>query len=281
MGRKVSMSGTIVNYPLSFEGSEVENLIVQEVVSGERWNVDITSGAKEYTARFEAELVTGRPFYFALGSVNPALATVACTIYPYAELPEVTVTGSSESDSIQIKNAKCDRFRLNWTAGEFMTYEMEFTGTLSSQTAASGATAWNVIAVTCASFEVRIDGDTLTEVQSGNLEINNNLEPRYACGKGLQPRKIREQRLEITGALTVGEDDIGYFTTGGHSIRFRHTDMHGGKTLEIQCGSIWFDELPDEFTGHDVYEVEFSWTAQPISGGNIIVIKDSTTIKVW
>lgn len=280
MGRKVSVSGTIVNYPISFEGSEVSNLIEQEVVSGERWDVDITEGAKEYTARYEAELVSARPFYFALGSVSPALSSIPCTIHPYQSLPEVNVTGSSESDSLRILNAKCDRFRLNWSAGEYITYETEWMGTLSSANEASGTCAWDITAVTGASLQVYVRGTLLTEMQSGNLEINNNLEPRYACGKGLQPTKLREQRLEISGALTVGQEDIGKFITGSSSLRFDLKDF-GGAEMTIICGKVWFDELPDEFTGHDVYEVEFSWTAQPITAGDIITIRSHDTVKVW
>jgi len=290
MGRKVSVEvsgcGTIVNYPLSFEGSEVQNLVINEVTAGNRWDVDIIEGSREYTARYEAELVSGLPFYAALGSMTPSCTcdpfTVnPRTIKPYATLPDCTITAHSEADSMRVKNAKCDRLRLNWGGGEFITYESEWIGTIGASTyAVSGTTTWNINGITCASLRVMIDSDTLTEVQSGWLEINNNLEARYACGKGKKPRKIREQRLEVTGAITVGQDDISYFTTGGHSFELMVRGLGGG-SLEIRVGSIWFDELPDEFTGHDVYEIEFTWTAQPYIGGNIIEVVDTSTVVQW
>jgi len=286
MTRKVKIKAvghdTIVNYPTSFEGSEVQNLIEQEVVSGYRWDVNITTGAQEFTSRIESELVSGLPFYLALGSISPGINSVPCTIVPSDTLPDATIVGASEGDTLSIKGAKCDRLRLNWSAGEFVTYEAEFTGLSAGAEAISESSDWSLIAPTGASVRVMIDGTTLDEMQSGNLEIRNNLEARYACGKGKNPQKVREQRLEVSGAITVGQDDISKFGSGGHSlnIRINGTGTSSGY-LEIRCGSIWFDELPTEFSGHDVYEVEFSWTAQPISGGDIIKIIDNTSAKTW
>jgi len=282
MGRKVSIGDTIVNYPTSFEGVEVQNLIEDEVVAGKRWDVNITEGAKEYTARYEAELVSGLPFYLALGSVTPDLSSIPCTIYPYSDLPEIDVKGISEGGSITIKNAKCNRLRVNWSAGEFVNYEAEFMGTYSAAEAISGTTDWSVVSTTGGSVQVILDGSTLSEVQSGNIEINNNLETRYACGKGKQPVKLREQRLEISGAITVGESDVSEFTSGGHSLQLKILGVGTSSgSIVIECGSIWLEELPTEFSGHDVYEVEYSWIGQPISGGNIIKVIDNSGKKVY
>jgi hypothetical protein len=283
MGRKVSIGNTAVNYPTSFEGTEVQNLIEDEVVSGSRWDVNITTGAKEYNARIEAELVSGRIFYLALGYVTPGLDSVPCTIYPSEALPESNIIGNSEGGSISIKNAKCNRLRINWDAGEFVNYEAEFQGTISATNeAALGATDWSVLATTGGSVMVILDGNTLDEVQSGNLEINNNLEARYACGKGKQPTKLREQRLEVSGAITVGQADTSLFTSGGHSLQVRILGVGTtGGYIQIICGSIWFEELPTEFSGHDVYEVEYSWVGQPITGGNIIKVIDNSGVQVY
>jgi len=288
MTRKVSITGaaglggTIVNFPISFEASEVFNLIEQEVASGTRFDVDITEGAKEYTARIEAELVSGKPFYLALGSVNPAwLDANPSTITVLTDIPECTVSAESESDSLTIHGAKCDRLRINFSAGEFVTYEMEMLGTIAETIAVAGDTDWSVEAMTGASVIVQLDGNALTEVQSGYVEFNNNLESRYACGQGKQPTKIREQRLEVTGGITCGQADIQYFTQGGHELTITVMGLGRG-SLSIYCNSIWFNELPDEFTGHDVYEVEFTWIAMPSTAATRgIQIVDDTSIAQW
>jgi len=292
MARKISItgppatfcSGTIVNYPISFDGGEIANLMIQEVASGDRWDVDITEGAKEFAAQYEAEVASGLIFYLALGSISGGpdfLSSIPYTILPHSTLPPCTVSSTSESDSMRVKGAELDRLRVSWSAGEYVTYEAEFIGTGTIAMAAIAETCqWGVTSAVGASVEVLIGTDTLTESQGGYFEINNNLQARYTCGKGNDPQTIREQRLEVSGALTVGQADIGYFTPGGKSLQVRIKDFNTGSIM-IYIGSVWFDELPDEFVGHDVYEIEFTWTAMPITGGNIIEIIDSTSIKVW
>jgi len=291
MGRLVGIDatipghGTIVNYSTSFEGNEVQNLIEDEITAGDRWDVNITGGAKEYTARIEAELCSGAIFYLVLGSMTPAsIGSGNATVTPWETLPVSSISASSEAGTMSFGECKCDRLRISWAAGEFTSYEAEFVcETTVSAAGVSGSCTWTHLAPTGGSVRVMITGTTLTEMQSGNLEIINNLEPRYACGLGKDPQTIREQRLEVSGAITVGQADIANFITGGRSLNILMTGIgkSEGGTLEIQCGSVWFDELPDEFTGHDVYEVEFTWTAQPITGGDIIKVLDKTSVSVW
>lgn len=289
MGRKVGIDatiaghGTIVNYPTSFEGNEVQNLIEDEIVAGSRWDVNITGGAKEYSARVEAELVSGLPFYLVLGDMAGSVGQET-TITPAESIPATTISGASEAGTMVLDDCKCDRLRVSWAAGEFVAYEAEFVCKDTLAVSDIGGTCtWTHIAPTGASVSVAIGGTTLTEMQSGNIEIINNLESRYACGLGKDPQSIREQRLEVSGAITVGQADVANFTVGGHSlnIHMKGIGLKSAGTLEIICGSIWFDELPDEFTGHAVYEIEFTWTAQPITGGNIIEVKDGTSVSVW
>lgn len=270
MVRRVSVDGTIVNYATSFEGSEVFNLIEQEVTAGNRWDVDITEGAKEYNARIEAELCSGLPFKYALGSRSGSIEA-AFTITPANVLPSVNVTGESDADSLQVQGAKVDRMRMDWSTGEYVTYEMEFTGKASAGTAATGNTDWSIEAATAANLEATWNGNTISEMQGGNLEIRNNLEARYAAGTGNDPNKIREQRLEASGAITVGKDGIGDLSSSG-SLQINVKDI--GVTIYV--GSVALDEDPTEFTGHDIYEVEFSWTAQIPSSGSIVWLIDDS-----
>jgi len=284
MGRSINVDGTIVHYPLNVEATEVYNLIEQEVTSGGRWELDITSGAKEYNVRFESELVSSRPFWYALGSITPGSDSIPCTIYPWSDLNSAYIEAASEADTITIKNAMCDRLRVNWSAGEIVTYEIEFMGTACTHTMSPsyGTTDWAVPAITGGNVKVSLGTwSPLEEVQSGYLEINNNLERRYACGFGDDPRYLREQRLEITGGLTVGEADIYKFGAGGSlSIVFTGIGVTA-KSIQIYINSIAFDELPDEFSGHDVYEIEFTWKAQSKTGKKFIEAIDWSTVKAF
>jgi len=278
------LHGTIVNYLTGFEGNEVQNLIEDEVAAGNRWDVNITTGAKEYTGRIEAELVSGLPFYSVLGKVTGTVGQEICTITPQESIPLATISASSEAGTIRLNDCKCDRLRVNWAAGEFTSYEAEFVceNTLEPE-AIGGACTWTYLSPTGASVAVAVGGSTLTELQSGNLEIVNNLEARYACGLGKNPQTIREQRLEVSGALTVGQADVDKFTTGKSSINIKIKGIGTEATgnMEIIIGSVWFDELPEEFSGHDVYEVEFTWKAQPIVGGDIIEVRDKSLVTTW
>jgi len=284
--------GTIggpIQYPLDFDATSTEGIIEEEPITGDRDAVSQVDSSREITGRFEAQFMSPKLFYYVLGSLSSK------TIDPYTISPAATIPyiyfrrGLSSPNNIAIyEDCKIDSARISLEVGEDVTYELNFVSSWSTlQTTSYSAPSIDFSKEPFVFYEGKLTrgGTVVTDLQSIEIEISNNLEARYSADSSLSrprgPYKIREGRLAVTGRFTAGEtvEPIIQSILKGNRFDLVLTLVKGSETVTITLKNARITEWSDAISGRDVYEVEFPFSCRPTSGLDIMSIVHNG--KTW
>jgi Phage tail tube protein len=269
----------------SFEPEENNNTDQRRSV-GVRAPFMLRAGAKEVDGTLSVALQNARLIAFALGKVA---TTGDGTTTPYTHT--ITPVGSGEelpSLTVQNHNAlhnftrnyvggKVDTLTISASAEEAVTLEAEM---LFSHVEDEGITPATVTAELDNYFmfyegTVKINNASVANVTEFELEVNNNLERRFALNGQNKPARIEEGALEISASMTLDFTDktqwdlfkdentivvelmLQDVADPDHSIKITlQGGMYDTNSLPVGAEDLQEQELEAVFTGVEVVAVD-------------------------
>jgi len=278
--------GTIdstVNFLLRFEATTTESKVEEPVIGGGRDLFGRVWTSEEVAGVMEHQLVTGAFFQYVMGTVaNSTETPYTHTFVPATVVPSFSLLRGirDPEEFIIYSGCKVDSAEITCEAGEDVTAVYNFVAKSSTfnTTETWAAPGVNISLDPFAYYhgEITWGGATLEDVQRVVININNNLEARYAVGGTKTPsygaQEIREGAFEVSGRVLLGKN-VGTIASAMFLRETAKTIVvtmtKSDCTMTVTMNNCVFGEYPDAISGADIYEIEVPFTARAIGTADV------------
>jgi len=265
------------NYLREFEITVTETQSVEPVIGGERDDARVALLQEETEIRCAFDVMSFKPFHYALGRITSSTVPPYFTITPDTILPWLTFSRellpAETLQTTRLTGCKVSTAEFTFERGEVVTAEFTLFAKKSTleTTAVSVTIDYTKDPIWQGDYTVYLNNEALKEVGRLVISIDNNLARRISASKtaGYTAYHILEGALTVEGRLMVGEQALTLMEkvldrTGGNTLEIRVDKTHGGIfSGTISMPNVWFVEYPERIRGIEPYEVEITFRAFP------------------
>lgn len=270
-----------VNWAKGFDATTIEERIEEDIIAASRQARSRVFVQKETAGSFEMDPISPKMFYYALGSITTdATSPYTLDIVGDLALPGFTIErGLRGTSTIYAGYYGCKVDRLE------LTIEQQADVVMNIDWAAKGNTfptayTWGTVAPSEFSKDpwsyhetcFKMNG-TAYRFNRFRLEINNNLEARYAAECTAEtnklPFELREGLQAVSGEFVVDEsvntfyDIVDARSEGTINVIIGTSAAAGTKgSIDITMVGVALEQYEDSLRGREPYEVTFPFTAR-------------------
>jgi len=267
-----------IDWVLAFDATSTEHMIEEDIATVSRQARSRVFVQREVVGSLEVNPLSPKLLYYALGSAtSDDTSPYTITITGAGELPSFSIErglkGASGTFYTGYMGCKIDRLELTVEQGEDVVISVDFAAkdnTFPTYTWSNVVPSGVFTALPFSYLDGELVwGSSTLRLIRVRLEINNNLEARYASrkiGSDPTPVEIREGPQVITGEFIVDKDvedfakDVLRARTEGTLTLKIGNDTRG--TMEITCNRVALREFSDTVRGREPYEVGFPFVAR-------------------
>jgi len=266
----------IVNEVLSFDATSTATMIEEPVIGGAKDLLARAAGPKEFSGRLEAELLSARPFYLALGAVTPSATQSPFTIKVGDTLQIFTLKTENEyGQKISFNTCRVESLRISCEVGEDVTYELSWRARGKASEGPTG-TPSIVEPLVYHGGEVKFKGQVVSKVQSCEIEISNELTDILEIGEQ-EPIAMVEGPLRVSGRFVVNTDAYDIGEKGSLVLKLIGPEVG---TVTVILPDIEISEEGFALDPVDPTSFEYPFTAKAKKGKDIMRVIDRTGKKL-
>jgi len=276
-------SWNVFNYALDFDATSTETLIEEDILSDAPDEYLRADAQREITGRFEVDLMSIRFLKYVLGSAPPTADIAAPyrhTVSVGTTIPSFTIRRilRDPQNTAYYEGCKVDTARLALEVGEDVTLEVDFAASWSTiETTALSPQAIDLSLTPFVFYHGRVTrgGTVISDLQSCEIELANNLEARWSADSSLsKPRaayQLNPRGRRVRGRFTCGEtvEPIIADVISGATFDLVLELAKGSETIQVTVRNCRLTEWSDTVRGREIYEVEFPFLAYPTTGFDV------------